>query len=735
MPRLTADFTSNAQQASENAEAYSYSRDNGHLRYRDKAQRCESFLAGRQWDQASLNRLRRQRRPALTLNRLLGNYAAIAGEQLANQADVGFKPVDQAADQPTADVLNKVWVSVSQQNDFAWLESQMFDDGVITSRGFLDIRMNFDTNLAGDIKIKLKNPQNILIDPDADEYDPKTWAETIESKWLSLDQIDRMFGRAAREELEGSSQVPWNDYGYDYMDQRPGTFGYSNYMGSEGTDSWQRFGGGPDRRWAPDAKDYRRIYRLIDRQYRELIMADFFVDPDTGDMKKIPRSMERERIGQIMDQYGLAVIRQRTDVIRWCTSCGNIVVHYDYSPYNNFTQIPYFPIFRHGETIGLVEGMTDPQQLYNKTRSQELHIVNTTSNSGWITEQGNLKNMTTRDLEERGAETGIVIEVERRDGTDKISPNQVPTGIERIGFLAAEDLKVIGMVSDSLKGFDRADVAAKAIQAKQAQGSTNFAKPMSNLAKTRKLIGERFVDLVQTFYTNERVMRITGQMPGDVEEEVVINQMQANGEVLNNVTVGKYDVVVTSVPARETFSESQFNQAVAMREIGVPIPDSVLVRNSHLQGKQELADRLAKLEQPAEDNQLDEQIAALEIRKKELENEKIEAEKQKIESETAKNLVEAQKNAASPTEEQVQGEEFKLEQAKFLAEREQALVELDQKQQQIDNELATTMEELRIKRVEQRNQATQNILKLDNERRKLSNQPRQAGQAMQAERP
>ena len=724
MPKVIADHTDNAQLASENAMAYSYSRDNGHLRYRDKAKRCESFVAGRQWDQESLTRLRRQRRPALTLNRTLGSFAAIAGEQLSNQADVGFKPVDQAADQATADVLNKIFISIANMNGLNWLESQMFDDGVVTSRGYLDVRMDFESNLAGDVKIKLKNPQNIMPDPDADEYDPDTWGEVIESKWFSINQIERVFGKAAADELGNNSQVPWNDYGYDFMDDRPGTFGFSNYQGSEGTDSWQRYGGGPNRRWSPDEQRYRRIYRLIDRQYREVGMADFFVDPDTGDMKKIPKAMGRERIGQIMQMYDLAVIRKRADVIRWCTSVSNVVVHYDYSPYNHFTVVPFFPIFRHGETIGLIEGMIDPQQLYNKTRSQELHVINTTANSGWKIKSGSLKNMTMEDLDERGAETGLNMELEDPKDAEKIPPNQIPTGLERMSFVAAEDLKVISLVSDSMRGFDRADVAAKAIQAKQAQGSTNFAKPMSNLAKTRWIGARNILDLVQTFYTNERIMRITGNLPGDTDEEFAINQMQANGEVLNNVTVGKYDVVVTSVPARETFSESQFQQGVALREIGVPIPDSFLVRNSHLSNKQELADRLAKMEQPAEDSQLDEQIAALEIRRKELENEKIEAEKQKIESETAKNLVEAQKTATSPTEEQVQSEEFKLEQAKFLAEREKELAELEQKQQQIDNDLAVSLEELRIKRDEQQAKRTENILKLDLQRRQAVAKPK-----------
>lgn len=717
MPKIITDSTHDVQLATANAEAYAYSRDNGHLRYRDKAKRCESFLAGRQWDQASLTRLRRQRRPALTINRTLGQFAAISGEQLSNRADIGFKPVDSAADQATADVLNKVIISVLNQNRFDWLEAQMFDDGVITSRGFLDLRMNFETNLAGDIEIRLKNPQNVMPDPDADQYDPDTWNEIIESKWMSVDQIDRVFGKDVADELFSSSHIPWNDYGYDFQDDRPGTFGFSNYQGSEGTDSWQRFGGGPNRRWSPDEARYRRIYRLIDRQYREVAMADFFVDPDTGDMKKIPKAMGRERIGQIMQLYGLAVIRKRADVIRWTTSISNVVVHHDYSPYNHFTQIPFFPIFRHGETIGFVEGMIDPQELYNKTRSQELHVINTTANSGWKVKQGSLKNMTMEDLNERGAETGLNMELEDPNDAQKILPNPIPTGLDRMSFIAAEDLKSVSMVSDSLRGFDRADVAAKAIQAKQAQGSSNFAKPMSNLAFTRQMVGRRVLNLVQTFYTSERVMRITGPLPGDRDEEFVINQIQASGEVLNNVTVGKYDVVVTSVPARETFSESQFQQGVSLRELGVPIPDSFLVRNSHLANKAELADRLAKLEQPAEDSQLDEQITALEVRRKELENEKIEAEKQKIESETAKNLVEAQKAAQSPTEEQVQSEEFKLEQAKFLAEQQATLVELEQKQQQIDNEMVTTMEELQLKREEQRSKRTENILKLDLQRR------------------
>ena len=50
------------------------------------------------------------------------------------------------------------------------------------------------------------------------------------------------------------------------------------------------------------------------------------------------------------------------------------------------------------------------QEQLNKISSQELHIVNTTANSGWIVESGSLSGMTADDLEEHGAETGLVLE-------------------------------------------------------------------------------------------------------------------------------------------------------------------------------------------------------------------------------------------------------------------------------------------------------------------------------------
>ena len=101
----------------------------------------------------------------------------------------------------------------------------------------------------------------------------------------------------------------------------------------------------------------------------------------------------------------------------------------------------------------MVLNLLSPQEQLNKIESQELHIVNTTANSGWMVESGSLVGMTADDLEEHGAETGLVLEYQR--GTTpptKITPNQIPTGLDRIAAKAAGNIKVISGVNDSMLG-------------------------------------------------------------------------------------------------------------------------------------------------------------------------------------------------------------------------------------------------------------------------------------------
>jgi hypothetical protein len=166
----------------------------------------------------------------------------------------------------------------------------------------------------------------------------------------------------------------------------------------------------------------------------------------------------------------------------------------------------------------------------------------------------------------------------------------VPTGHDRLAYKAEEHIKGISGVPDSAQGMDRADVAAKAIQQKKLSSKTNLVKPMDSLVRTDFIIARNTLDLVQEFMSEERIMTITKDSITGETEDFTVNQMDpATGEVLNDLTIGEFSLVVSSTPQRETLEDNEFDQLVEMRkEIGVKIPDHVIVNASRLRNKGEI---------------------------------------------------------------------------------------------------------------------------------------------------
>ncbi len=562
----------NSELATKTYLRYAWARDNGHQKYVLKADKCNRFFLGDQWDQVDKDQLARVRRPAMTINKIMPTVNNVLGEQINNRAEISYRPRGDS-NSGTAEALTKVFKQISDNNKLDWLRSDMFMDGVITSRGFLDVRMDYSDNMMGEVRYSKLNPKNVVVDPDGEDYDPDSWSDVMVTKWVTADDIAVLYSEEDAEYLR-HRDASYFPYGQDSVQAFRDRFGDRFNPAYSGTF---------------DNTNVMRNLRIIDRQYRQLDKQQHFVSQD-GDTRPIPKEFDRDRIAQYVQTFGFNVISRQVRRIRWTVICDNVVLHDDWSPYKHFTVVPYFPVFVHGHTLGMVENLLDPQEILNKVSSQELHIVNTTANSGYKVRAGALANMTVEELEQKGAQTGIVIEVNGDPDKDiqKIQPNQVPQGLDRVSYKSEEHIKTISGVSDSMQGFDREDVAAKAIQAKRQAGSTNLVKPLDNLVRTDHILARNTLDLIQEFYTEERLLTITKDSMTGETEQFAVNQVTPEGEIINDLTLGEYDVVVSSVPVRETMEDSQFDQAVALKQLGVAIPDSVLIESSRLQRKSEI---------------------------------------------------------------------------------------------------------------------------------------------------
>ena len=661
---------------------YAYCRDNGHLQFVAKADQCDKFFAGDQWNPADVAKLKEANRPAITINKILSTIGTVLGEQIQNRVEVLFRP-SSGSPAEVAEALTKVWMQIAQNNQLPWVRSDVFADGIIRGRGFYDVRLGFNDSMTGEVKIEQLNSKNVVIDPDAEEYDPDSWADAFITKWMTNTDIAILYGEDAAKELstkEGSAFM----YGYDSVDR------YRDRFSQQQFDAYNHLNYYED-------NEVRRKLRVIERQYRKLDNQLHFVDIETGDMRPVPESWDRNRIADVIAKAGgtLNTTKKVVKRIRWTTSADNLILNDEWSPYKHFTLVPYFPYFRYGRTIGLVENLIGPQEILNKVSSQELHVINTTANSGWVVEQDSLANMSIEELEQRGAETGLVLEYKKgAQPPDKVKPNQVPTGLDRVSMKTEDHIKTISGVSDSMQGFDREDVAAKAIAYKQQRGMVNLSKAVDNLERSDWILARNVLAIVQEFYTEPRLITITKDSVTHEQEQVEVNQPDPiSGTINNDLTIGEYDIVVTSTPSRATLEDSQFEQARAMMEMGVQIPPTVLIENSRLQRRAEII-KMMEGDKESPEAQATEQRKQ---RAEEAEVMKLEADGQLTAAQAELNRVRAQKElmeaqqAGGPDQQalmQAQIEQQRMEQQMALErERMQQQMALERQKMEFEHEL------------------------------------------------
>jgi hypothetical protein len=590
----------------------------GHKDYTKRAKYLENLYlgAGRHWDTETRETLNSQGKPVLEVDLVFSVIQSILGYQTQSRMNLAYQP-RESGDQDVSEILSKIALYELDKNKFPWVESQVFSDGMIQQRGYYDIRMDYSEDLKGKIRIRSLDPLDVIPDPNGKSYDPKDWNIIQITKWMSINDIKTTYPNKWRQVMNScQSEGDWGteDTGEE-RNKFADSYTYSAYHHG--------------------AND--EIYvRVIDSQYYKVVRRDYFYDGDT--LTPVPDDMSKSQAKREAKRIGSEVITRVEKRIRWTVSTKDTILHDDWSPYDTYTIVPFFPVFRRGQTVGLVDNLASLQDSLDKMFSQANHIINTTANSGWIIEQGSLTNMDIEDLEQRGAETGLVVEHKRGySPPKKIEPNKVPTGFVDFINRTVEFIKMVGIVSEAFQGQKSNEVSGQAIQQRVAQTAIGLSSMIDNLLYTRNLVGEKILNLIQNFYTEERVFRIISDRDTEKEQadDVIINQEVAVGEdeygevvtrIINDVQVGEYDVVISDVPTQVNYQQGQLQEAIELRKYGVTIPDDEMVKLSTLTRKNEIAKRISgennEEQQAALAAQMEQMKAAIEeLKSKSMENE------------------------------------------------------------------------------------------------------------------
>jgi hypothetical protein len=546
-----------------------------HNKWAERAKVAVDFFEGRQWTEAQLKEMMRQKRPALKFNIIAPLVRLVLGYNGSNKTDIVHRPgQDSRSSEDTAEALTKIEKALSTMNSLEFVDTEVFLDGLITGRGYYDSRLAFEDNDFGEIKDKAWDPFQVFPDPDADTYDLNESASFMQTaKMVSIDEIEAAFGKnvagllrpftMGQTPLAPISSLVVNDQLTPIR-----TFGERDEFSTEYWDQFYSLAG--------DFVDtHRKTIRIIETQHKVSEERNVVIDLETGDKKVLPDDWSQDKIQKVLlygQQIGnpLIVERRLVQRIQWTTMAADMLLYDAPSLYDRYTITGFFPYFRRGMTRGMVEDLIDPQMEKNKRRSARVEIMSKTANGGWTYHESSLDPVQERKLQRFGSTPGVNIKWKGTQKPEQIQPTMPPMGQERLEKDASDDLRQISGINESALGeLDRVQ-SGRAIEARQRQAVLSIQMYMDNNKRTKTLLGNMHLSIIQNHYTDARIYRVMGEDGKfsllDINKRITDPSGSTVTRIVNDVTVGKYVTAVDDAPLSATFLNAQFEEMLMLVE-------------------------------------------------------------------------------------------------------------------------------------------------------------------------
>ncbi len=544
--------------------------------------------------------LKKRGQPEVVINRIKPRIDAIVGIQITNKVkSKAFPRGRNDAAKNTA--ITESFRYIDQRTTFERHETKAFEELLIAGRSWYKTEPDFD-GLEVEIKTQKVDCDDIYLDPHCRKADLSDAKHIFETVWMDLEDAKLMWPDM-EEELEmycadpkkysGASPHPMT------VEKKPDQ--YKQGGDDEGVNEDELF---------VDQK--RRRVRIVTAWYkkplkRTVAMAKGMEPEDISDLsasklkllKKVHKDLQTlEKIEWQMCALtfaGKIELDHKEDV----TADGDFP----------FTLVPcYVTHDDKRQPYAFVKQMIHSQDECNKRRSKALHF-----------------SIAERVFMEKGAVDNVNdtrIQLAKPDGIIVVNPAfkfeiQKNLELQQVHYQMLQEAKneidesginreIAGQGSNSQSG--------KAIQLKALQANTVIRPLFDELRDARKRVAQKWLAIMQKYWTNQKVINITDD--SGAIKEIILNERQMDpntGEevILNNVALGKYDVIIEEVPDTINLQSEQFQSLVQLATSGIPIPPDLIIEASTLPNKERLLESVRGAMQQQEQAQAAEKLMEL----------------------------------------------------------------------------------------------------------------------------
>ena len=526
------------------------------------------FAGGDQWPVEIQNSRLLESRPYLTINKIDAYCRQITNQQRQQRPRMVAHGMNTESDEKVAQVVTGILRHIENQSDADAAYDNAFDFAVRMGWGFWRIVHDYPRpdSMEQEIYIKrIENPFMVYFDPNSNEPDGSDAEKCLITEVISKEAFRKMYpgaddGAGFNPRGTGDSQSEW----ITKEDIRVAEYFYTE----------------------------RKRMKL-------LLLSD---GTTCYEDEKPPET--------VLQDAGIYVVSKRETIkkqIKWCKLTGmEILEQKDWAG----RYIPVVPVYGQQlivdskkKKFGLTRMAKDPQRMYNFWSTALTESVALAPKAKFLLAEGqdeghemewntaNIKSMPVlrykqTDSEGRAAPVPI-----------RIQPEPPPTGMVTALEGLNADLKAVVGIYDPTQ-LPNGNQSGKAINGMQMQTDMTNFHYYDNLTRSIRQSGRICLNLIPHIYDKERVLRIIG---ADGKGELVTINQKAQDEqgvekVLNDVTVGEYDIVMETGPGyaskRQEAVDSMMTLLTADPNLMTQAGD-LIFRNMDFPGAEIIADRLA----------------------------------------------------------------------------------------------------------------------------------------------
>ena len=526
------------------------------------------FAGGDQWPVEIQNSRLLESRPYLTINKIDAYCRQITNQQRQQRPRMKAHGMNDQSDEKVAEIITGICRHIENQSDADAAYDNAFDFAVRMGWGYWRITHDYPTPESFDQEIYIKrieNPFMVYFDPNSNEPDGSDAEKCLITEVISKEAFRKMYPGAD----DGGGFTP------------------------RGT-------GDSQSEWITKEDIRVAEYFYTERKRMKLLLLS---DGTT--------CYEDEKPSEVMMQdAGIYVVSKRETIkkqIKWCKLTGmQILEQRDWVG----KHIPVVPVYGQQlivdskkKKFGLTRMAKDPQRMYNFWSTALTESVALAPKAKFLLAEGqdeghemewntaNIKSMPVLRYKQTDSE-GRPAPVPTR-----IQPEPPPTGMVTALEGLNADLKAVVGIYDPAQ-LPNGNQSGKAINGMQQQTDMTNFHYYDNLTRSIRQTGRIILDLIPHIYDKERVLRIIG---ADGKGELVTLNQRAMDEqgvekVLNDVTVGQYDVVMETGPGYASKRQEAVDSMVQMLQVDPALMQQagdLVFRNMDFPGADIIADRLA----------------------------------------------------------------------------------------------------------------------------------------------